>query len=158
MEQRERNAELKALSLISEFIKKFRSIDFTLHPFGIPGEAAGKGSNCAWAARRLSERYPLQIRQSVIVTSIDGMFARPSLSSRHQVTGRAKYWAPLLLLDGSLTSRLTMCSRQPPVLELLCPYHLHAPKLPRDRPNDPLRGPYHIRSQCRQGPCYRPCR
>ncbi|KAB5536536.1 glycosyl transferase family group 2-domain-containing protein [Coniochaeta sp. 2T2.1] len=71
MEQREKNGELKALSLISEFIKKFRSIDFTLHPSDIPGETAGKGSNCAWAARRMSERYSLHTRKNVIVTSID---------------------------------------------------------------------------------------
>ncbi|TLS26768.1 hypothetical protein PpBr36_05417 [Pyricularia pennisetigena] len=71
MEQRESNAELKAMGLIQEFIKKFRSIDFTLHPSDIPGEAAGKGSNAAWAARKLSERYPLAQRKDVLVTGID---------------------------------------------------------------------------------------
>ena len=34
MEARESNAELKALSLVSEFVKKFRFIDFTVHPGG----------------------------------------------------------------------------------------------------------------------------
>ncbi len=57
MEQRESNVELKAMTLVSEFVKKFRSIDFTLHPADIPGEAPGKGSNMNWAARKLSERY-----------------------------------------------------------------------------------------------------
>lgn len=71
MEQREKNVELKAMSLISEFVKKFRSIDFTLHPSDIPGEAAGKGSNVAWAARKLSERYSLEARKNVIITGID---------------------------------------------------------------------------------------
>jgi hypothetical protein len=73
MEQREHNAEIKAMTLVQEFAKKFRSIDFTLHPSDIPGESPGKGSNVAWAARRFSERYPLSMRKNVLVTGIDGM-------------------------------------------------------------------------------------
>jgi hypothetical protein len=73
MEQREKGAELKAMSLVSEFIKKFRSLDFTLHPSDIPGEAAGKGSNVDWVARKLSERYSLEARKNVVITGIDGM-------------------------------------------------------------------------------------
>ncbi|KAF4423146.1 hypothetical protein F53441_14274, partial [Fusarium austroafricanum] len=72
MEQRESNAEIKALGLVQEFAKKFRSLDFTLHPSDIPGEAAGKGSNIAWAARKLSERYSTTVRRNVIITGIDG--------------------------------------------------------------------------------------
>ncbi|EJT72757.1 hypothetical protein GGTG_09614 [Gaeumannomyces tritici R3-111a-1] len=71
MEQREANVELKAMGLVQEFVKKFRSIDFTIHPSDIPGEAAGKGSNVDWAARKLSERYPLSARKDVLVTGID---------------------------------------------------------------------------------------
>ncbi|KAI1390171.1 glycosyl transferase family group 2-domain-containing protein [Hypoxylon trugodes] len=71
MEQREHNVELKAMKLIQEFVKKFRSIDFTLHPSDIPGESPGKGSNVAWAARKLSERYSATARKEVIVTGID---------------------------------------------------------------------------------------
>ena len=77
MEQREHNVELKAMTLVSEFVKKFRSIDFTLHPSDIPGESAGKGSNVAWAARKLSERYSLEARKNVIITGIDGTFCAP---------------------------------------------------------------------------------
>lgn len=73
MEQREHNVELKAMTLVSDYIKKFRSMDFTIHPSDIPGESAGKGSNVAWAARKLSERYPLAARKDVIISSIDGM-------------------------------------------------------------------------------------
>jgi hypothetical protein len=73
MEQRESTAESKALGLIQEFAKKFRAIDFTLHPSDIPGEAAGKGSNIGWAARKMSEKYSATIRNNVIVTGIDGM-------------------------------------------------------------------------------------
>ncbi|KAF9770723.1 hypothetical protein IL306_011665 [Fusarium sp. DS 682] len=71
MEHRESNAETKALRLIQEFAKRFRSLDFTLHPSDIAGEAAGKGSNIAWAARKLSERYSASVRKNVIVTGID---------------------------------------------------------------------------------------
>ncbi|CAK7219613.1 hypothetical protein SCUCBS95973_003874 [Sporothrix curviconia] len=71
MEQRENDAEIKAMSLINEFIKKFRSIDFTMHPSGIPSECPGKGSNVDWAARKLSERYPTGCRKDVIITGID---------------------------------------------------------------------------------------
>jgi hypothetical protein len=71
MEARENNVELKAMSLVSEFVKKFRSIEYTLHPSDIPCEAPGKGSNMAWAARKLSEKYPLANRKDVIITGID---------------------------------------------------------------------------------------
>lgn len=72
MEAREPAVEVKAMSLVSEFVKKFRSIDFTLHPCDIPGEAAGKGSNAAWAARKLSEKYSMAQRKDVVITGIDG--------------------------------------------------------------------------------------
>lgn len=73
MELREVGGESKALSLIQQFVKRFRSIDYTLHPGDIPGEAAGKGSNMAWAARKLSSKYPMSVRKNVLVTGIDGM-------------------------------------------------------------------------------------
>ncbi|KAK3341152.1 glycosyl transferase family group 2-domain-containing protein [Lasiosphaeria hispida] len=71
MEQRENNADTKAARFTNEFSKKFRSIDFTIHPSDIPGELAGKGSNMAWAARKLSEKYSIGQRKDVIVTGID---------------------------------------------------------------------------------------
>ncbi|KAL7925026.1 glycosyl transferase family group 2 domain-containing protein [Trichoderma austrokoningii] len=71
MELRETGGEAKALSLVQRYLKKFRSIDYTLHPGDIPGEAAGKGSNVAWAARKLSSNYTISIRKNVIVTGID---------------------------------------------------------------------------------------
>ncbi|KAH6608749.1 hypothetical protein Trco_002095 [Trichoderma cornu-damae] len=80
MELREAGGESKALSLIQQFVKRFRSIDYTLHPADIPGEAAGKGSNLAWAARKLSSKYTMPARKNVIVTGID---ADSHLSSRY---------------------------------------------------------------------------
>lgn len=72
MEQREINGELKALNLIQTFVKRFRSIAFTMHPSDIPGESAGKGSNVAWAARELSRNYTMAMRKNVVITGIDG--------------------------------------------------------------------------------------
>ncbi|KAK7907861.1 hypothetical protein PG985_015164 [Apiospora marii] len=86
MEQREHNVELKAMNLIQEFAKKFRSIHFTLHPSDIPGESPGKGSNMAWAARKLSEKYPLAMRKDVIVTGIDGK-TTPTMRKNHPPFG-----------------------------------------------------------------------
>lgn len=74
MEEREAEGAAKALGLIQQFVKKFRSIDFTSHPGDIPGEAAGKGSNLAWAARKLSAKYGMRQRRDVIITGIDGKF------------------------------------------------------------------------------------
>lgn len=74
MEEREPQAATKALQLVEEFSAKFRFIGYTVHPGDIPGESAGKGSNVAWAARKLSERYPIEKRKNVIVTGIDGEF------------------------------------------------------------------------------------
>ncbi|KAM3513088.1 hypothetical protein MY11210_003290 [Beauveria gryllotalpidicola] len=71
MEQREVKGESKALELIQEFGKKFRRIDYTLHPDDIPGEAAGKGSNMAWVAKKLSEKYSMKTRNNVVLTSMD---------------------------------------------------------------------------------------
>ena len=77
MEQREAGADLKALELINDYAKQFRYMDFTVHPPDLPGELAGKGSNVNWAARKLSERYPVSSRKDVIVTGIDGTYAPP---------------------------------------------------------------------------------
>lgn len=79
MEAREVGAEMKALGLVSEYVKKFRFMHFTMHPSGIPGEAPGKGSNSAWAARKISERYSVDERRDVIITGIDGLSLRSSV-------------------------------------------------------------------------------
>lgn len=84
MEERETEAESKALRLVQEFGKKFRSINFSIHPADLPGESAGKGSNLAWAARKLSVRYSMGMRQNVIVTGIDGK----SIASSHVISAR----------------------------------------------------------------------
>jgi len=81
MEEREPNAEAKVVTLINSFVNKFHFITFTLHPTDLPGELPGKGSNMAWAARKLSERYSFTQRKDVIVTGIDGKHSPNRLSS-----------------------------------------------------------------------------
>lgn len=71
MEGRETDAQSKASGLIQEFSGRFLEMSFTLHPPNIPNEHPSKGSNVAWAARKLSERYPFQARHNVIVTIAD---------------------------------------------------------------------------------------
>jgi hypothetical protein len=88
METRESGAEVKAMGLVSEYMKKFRFIYFTMHPSDIPGEAPGKGSNAAWAARKLSERYSIEERRDVIITGIDGMSFRSLLRGADLLTPR----------------------------------------------------------------------
>lgn len=105
MESRENNGDLKAMSLVQEFVKKFRSIDFTVHPSDIPGESAGKGSNMAWAARKLSEKYPLQIRKDVIITGIDGTFVELSqIHCRLRLKTRQLLWTSANTLVLQLTA------------------------------------------------------
>lgn len=75
MEDDEAGSEGKAMCLMREFTKHFRSVDFTLHPKGIPGEAQGKSSNLKWAAGTVSERYQQSTyRKNVIVTVMDCKF------------------------------------------------------------------------------------
>ena len=109
MEQREANVEVKALSLISEFAKKFRSIDFTLHPSDIPGESAGKGSNVAWAARKLSEKYTLPIRKDVVITGIDGECPSGGSVLLHAVYLTVHGTRPIDFKDGAGGRRLPPC-------------------------------------------------
>ncbi|RDL30425.1 uncharacterized protein BP5553_10303 [Venustampulla echinocandica] len=53
METREQGAEVKALGLISKYMKETALHTFHNAPSDIPGEAPGKGSNSAWATRKL---------------------------------------------------------------------------------------------------------
>jgi hypothetical protein len=82
MEQGETGSEVKAGTLIAEFATQFHSIECTLHPRGIPGEAQGKSSNLCWASRYLTGRYDGEkIKKNVIVTVIDGMRSHVAVST-----------------------------------------------------------------------------
>ena len=57
MEEREgRNGRIKAEQLQREYSGRLGRVLATFHPWGIPGEAAGKSSNENWAARRATEQ------------------------------------------------------------------------------------------------------
>jgi hypothetical protein len=72
MEQGESGCDAKAVLLINEYTKRFRSIEYTVHPRDIVGEAQGKSSNLCWAAKYVNGKYSDQIlKRNVIVTVID---------------------------------------------------------------------------------------
>ncbi len=56
MEDREAESHPKSARLILKFRSHFADMFATFHPYGLHGEAPGKGSNEAWAARNAYER------------------------------------------------------------------------------------------------------
>ncbi len=74
MEESEPDSAVKAHNLAREFEGSFARVLVTMHPRGLPGEQAGKGSNEAWAARQarheLIERLGMPIDRMTI-TSCD---------------------------------------------------------------------------------------
>ena len=74
MEEREPGADLKAQRLIDRFPDTFAGIFSTFHPFGLPGDTPGKGSNEAWAAREAFSRLIEDERDDILrytITSCD---------------------------------------------------------------------------------------
>jgi len=72
MEAGEEGAVAKANTLIKDFSKSFRLVEFTLHPRGLAGEAQGKSSNLCWAARYINGKYTDKTsKQNTIVTVMD---------------------------------------------------------------------------------------
>lgn len=57
MEQGEKGSDEKAEKLIKLYGHRFFSMQYTVHPSGIPGEARGKSSNVAWAARFYADNW-----------------------------------------------------------------------------------------------------
>jgi hypothetical protein len=73
MELGEVGAEAKGAMLVKEFEDQFHTMDYTLHPRGIPREAQGKSSNICWAAKYISGRYQAaKMKRNVVITVIDG--------------------------------------------------------------------------------------
>lgn len=73
MEEREKHAAVKAQTLITAWSSSFFNMSFTLHPYGLPGEAPGKSSNEKWAAEQVCRNYPRATRKrDVVVTTMDG--------------------------------------------------------------------------------------
>lgn len=72
MEQKEEHSAFKAAKLIESFEKSFLKMSYTVHPFGIPGEAQGKSSNESWAATQASTDYEHEAKNNVVMTVMDG--------------------------------------------------------------------------------------
>lgn len=56
MEEREAGSRAKGEALRAQFNDQFLDLTISMHPAGLPGEVAGKGSNVGWGARWLVER------------------------------------------------------------------------------------------------------
>jgi hypothetical protein len=90
MEEGEKRCREKAAALMKQFKEQFRSIDYSVHPSDIPGEAQGKSSNLCWAAQHLLNKFDSEkLNRSVVVTVIDGKSSAPlrqSASARSWLT------------------------------------------------------------------------
>ena len=74
MEGREPGADAKAARLVDRFGGHFAAMFSTFHPYGLPGDTPGKGSNEAWAAREAFSRLIEDGRDDIrryTVTSCD---------------------------------------------------------------------------------------
>jgi hypothetical protein len=72
MEERDPNGGNVAQNLIRLFSGKFRDMQYTIHPAGLPGEAPGKSSNVSWAAKQIEQKYLNNPNwTSVLVTVMD---------------------------------------------------------------------------------------
>ncbi|KAK3066523.1 hypothetical protein LTR53_017090 [Teratosphaeriaceae sp. CCFEE 6253] len=72
MEAKEEQSDVKAKTLINTFRRSFYRMSFTIHPYGIPGEAQGKSSNESWAAKQACRDYPEGVvKENVIITTMD---------------------------------------------------------------------------------------
>ncbi|OCT46515.1 sphingomyelinase family [Cladophialophora carrionii] len=72
MEERDPKGSKVAQSLITLFSGKFRDMQYTVHPAGLPGEAPGKSSNVSWAAKQIERKYLNNPNwSSVLVTVMD---------------------------------------------------------------------------------------
>ncbi|KAK4614109.1 hypothetical protein CLAFUW4_08867 [Fulvia fulva] len=81
MEEKEEKSAFKAASLCRTFERAFYRMSYTVHPAGIPGEAQGKSSNEAWAAKQAMRDYPDDVqKRNTIFTVMD---ADTHLSSRY---------------------------------------------------------------------------
>ncbi|KAF2213719.1 hypothetical protein CERZMDRAFT_39472 [Cercospora zeae-maydis SCOH1-5] len=111
MEEKEEGSASKAAGLIKSFEASFFRMSYTVHPSGLPGEAQGKSSNEAWAAKQAMRDYPEDwIKRNVVMTVMD---ADTHLSSRYftQISGmhvgraennEACIYVPPLVFDRNL--------------------------------------------------------
>lgn len=83
MEQREADAHTKAAHLIQRYHGRFGQLFATFHPGDIVGEAAGKGSNEAWAAREAYARLVLAGSEDIARYTVTSCDADAVFHERH---------------------------------------------------------------------------
>lgn len=82
MEEKEEKSAVKAAGICRTFESSFYRMSYTVHPSNIPGEAQGKSSNEAWAAKQIMKDYTDEIvKQNTIITTMDGTYAMLRCSS-----------------------------------------------------------------------------
>ena len=84
MEERDSNGVTVAQNLMQLFSTKFREMQYTVHPAGLPGEAPGKSSNVSWAAKQIERKYlNTPDWTSVLVTVMDSEWSKVLEDGRH---------------------------------------------------------------------------
>ena len=86
MEQREVDSGAKASALVASFASSFYRMSYTIHPFDIPGEAAGKSSNESWAAKQAFKDYQDDTKSNVVMTIMDGKHEQRILAQMKVLT------------------------------------------------------------------------
>ena len=83
MEEKEEKSAFKAASLCTTFERSFFRMSYTVHPANIPGEAQGKSSNEAWAAKQAMRDYPDDAqKRNTIFTVMDGKCSLVDMRNR----------------------------------------------------------------------------
>ncbi len=112
MEAREPGARAKAARLVMRYRTRFADMFATYHPFGLPNETPGKGSNEAWAAReayiRLIEHAGEEIdRYTITSCDADAVFHPNHFEALNYLflTGADRYrtfWQPTIFNSNNI--------------------------------------------------------
>jgi len=112
MEAREPGARAKAARLVMRYRTRFADMFATYHPFGLPNETPGKGSNEAWAAReayiRLIEHAGEDIdRYTITSCDADAVFHANHFEALNYLflTGADRYrtfWQPTIFNSNNI--------------------------------------------------------
>lgn len=112
MEAREPGARAKAARLVMRYRTRFADMFATYHPFGLPNETPGKGSNEAWAAReayiRLIEHAGEDIdRYTITSCDADAVFHPNHFEALNYLflTGADRYrtfWQPTIFNSNNI--------------------------------------------------------
>ncbi|KAL3895811.1 MAG: hypothetical protein SGCHY_004475 [Lobulomycetales sp.] len=86
MEETEAGAHEKAVALEKAYAGAFHDICHTIHPRGIAGEHRGKGSNVAWAVRKMSEKEDSSVSSLIEEGSGNLLHPAPGKRPRNVVT------------------------------------------------------------------------